>query len=66
MDKPVGVKFVLSDLPRKFVEDHRQEDIEEAEGEEVTQRDLKIDNPEDQGFLNELLDTFGGKFHNED
>jgi len=65
IDKPVGVKFVLSDLPRKFTRDNRDLDSKEESG-QAEQKDIKIDDVQNEGFLNDLLDTFGGKFHNED
>jgi len=64
VDKPVGVKFVLSDIPRRLVQDSRQD--EEQESDQIELKDIKMDDPENEGFLNELLDTFGGKFHSED
>ncbi len=62
IDKPVGVKFVLADIARKFVQDNR----EDEESEQMQIKDIKVDDPENEGFINELLDTFGGKFHNDD
>ena len=64
LDKPVGVKFVLSDIPRRFIKDDRHE--KEGDSDQLKIEDIKVNDPENEGFLNELLDTFGGKFQSED
>lgn len=65
----VGVKFILKELPNRippagFNEDQRDEArVDDAGFDESSDRKEGVG---DDSFLNELLDTFGGKFHNSD
>jgi len=71
----IGIKFSLQDLsdghsPVAFSgsNDNEVEKIEEIEEtEDISKREkTKDESVEDDTFLNELLDTFGGKFHNDE
>lgn len=67
VDKAVGVKFILQDLPNPTSPDTFNQ-IEES-NQELTKASPKQGKKaavEDDSFINELLDTFGGKFHSED
>ena len=69
IDKTVGIKFVLQDLPEKpsSVTFQGNERVKKGET-KANQKDDK-DKKEavvNDTFLNELLDTFGGKFHSDE
>ena len=69
IDKTVGIKFVLQDLPEKpsSVTFQRNERVKEEEARtNQTEGKDKKEAVEDDAFLNELLDTFGGKFHSDE
>lgn len=67
MGQSVRVKFVLKELPQKSLDtpSNSKDSPEEKEGGKPQAQDVKKDISQDS-FLNELLDTFGGKFHNEE
>lgn len=67
--KTVGIKFVLQDLPQKSssVTFQGNERIKGGETKTTQAEDKdKKETVEDDTFLNELLDTFGGKFHSDE
>lgn len=67
--KTVGIKFVLQDLPQKSSSVTFQGNERIKEGEiktNQTEDKDKKETVEDDTFLNELLDTFGGKFHSDE
>ncbi len=66
---PVGLKFILQELPNRV--SPTAFDKAGRDGDEGTDTGFKEDSGkqeavDDDSFLNELLDTFGGKFHNSD
>jgi len=69
INKTVGIKFVLQDLSREpssvTFQDSEGADEKEAEAKSKEEKGKK-EVTEDDTFLNELLDTFGGKFHSDD
>ncbi|NQT28778.1 MAG: DNA polymerase III subunit gamma/tau, partial [Candidatus Omnitrophica bacterium] len=69
INKAVAVKFVLQDLLERpsSVAYQNSETVDEPEGAAtLKEAKSKKEATEDDSFLNELLDTFGGKFHNDD
>ena len=69
INKTIGIKFVLQDLPEK------PSSVTYQDSEETNERGAEIKFKEEKGkkeateddtFLNELLDTFGGKFQSDD
>ena len=69
MKKKVGVKFILQDLGHNSMSRAKEFIPESKEPQAVSQPQVqktKPQLPEDEDeFLNDLLDTFGGKFHSE-
>ncbi|MCK4912176.1 MAG: DNA polymerase III subunit gamma/tau [Candidatus Omnitrophica bacterium] len=72
INKAVGVKFALQDLPDApspvtfdNSSDNEREEREETENAPKSEK-TKNEGVEDDTFLNELLDTFGGKFHSDE
>ena len=64
IDKSVGVKFVISDSVKiEGVDGSKQESHKEAKKDESQPA---VDNEKHEEFINELLDTFGGKIHTDD
>ena len=68
----IGIKFALQDLPDGHSpvafsgsNDNKVEKIEKTEDTSKREK-TKDESVEDDTFLNELLDTFGGKFHNDE
>jgi len=69
IDKTIGIRFILQDLPENPSSVNFQ--APGAASEKTTeanhkQEQSKKESTEDDAFLNDLLDTFGGKFHNDD
>jgi len=69
INKTIGVKFVLQDLPQNHspitCQDSEGAGQEEAEAKPKGEKNKK-EAVEDDAFLNELLDTFGGKFQSDE
>jgi len=69
IDKAVGIKFVLQDLPER-ISSITVQDSDGATKKETETKPKKAESKkeaaEDDTFLNELLDTFGGKFQSDD
>jgi len=68
----IGIKFALQDLPDGHSpvafsgsNDNKVEKIDKTEDTSKREK-TKDESVEDDTFLNELLDTFGGKFHNDE
>jgi len=66
-----GVKFILKDLPQRFKPSPSLDSAPKASQNTETGLAERVKPQEgisggDDGFLNDLLDTFGGKFHSED
>ena len=69
INKTVGIKFILGDSPSRLssVTDQDSEGANEREAEaKPKEEESKKGETEDDAFLNELLDTFGGKFQSDD
>jgi len=72
INKTIGIKFALQDLPDNsspitFDNSNDSEVAEREETENIAKKEKdKNQGVEDDTFLNELLDTFGGKFHNDE
>ena len=69
INKTIGIKFGLQDLPQQpssvTFQDSEAAKKKEAEANSKQEKSKK-EATEDDTFLNELLDTFGGKFHSDD
>ncbi len=66
---PVGLKFILQELPNRASPtafDKAGRDGDEGADTGFKEDSGKKEAVDDDSFLNELLDTFGGKFHNSD
>lgn len=66
---PVRVKFISQELPNRVSSvafDEARRDENENSDIIVEDKEDEKENSGDDSFLNELLDTFGGKFHNSD
>jgi hypothetical protein len=61
MGKNVGVKFILLEgIPSAAAT------LEEAKENTITEEEQEAQAESTNGFINELLDTFGGKIHTDD
>ncbi len=69
INKTIGIKFVLQDLPEESssvtFQDSEGANEREVEAKPKEEKSKKKETGDD-AFLNELLDTFGGKFHSDD
>jgi DNA polymerase-3 subunit gamma/tau len=66
LDKKVGVKFVTQELPNRPNPVQENAASQETKVSTLDSDKIKERAGEDDGFINELLDTFGGKFHTDD
>jgi len=64
--KAIGVKLIIKDLSKDSLSQVLEEDeaVQNAQAEENEAN--QSNSKEDDSFLNELLDTFDGKFHNDE
>jgi len=64
INKPIGIKFIFHNLPQRARLDTRSSKKKTAISKE--QDVSEILSSDKDGFINELLDTFDGKFHSEE
>ncbi|MFH1503898.1 MAG: DNA polymerase III subunit gamma/tau [Candidatus Omnitrophota bacterium] len=70
MERKIRIKIILKELPKQVLSGfvNEQEAVPETQSNEASKKDNSASGPisqEDDSFLNELLDTFDGRFQNE-